>query len=62
MALGFAVFLVFWFIGALIFDFVEVSRSQEMKANPSHGDTATRSISVICTFFLEEHKLMTDSF
>jgi potassium channel subfamily K len=62
MALGFAVFLVFWFIGALIFDFVEVSRSQEMKANPSHGDTATRSISVICTFFLEEYELMTDSF
>jgi hypothetical protein len=61
MALGFSVFLIFWFIGALIFDFVEVSRSQETKANPSHGDTATHSTSVICTVF-EELELMTDSF
>jgi potassium channel subfamily K, other eukaryote len=31
MALGFSVFLIFWFIGALIFDFVEVYRSQDAK-------------------------------
>ena len=48
MALGFSVFLIFWFIGALIFNFVEVLQSEETKLNYSHGATAMHSTFVIC--------------
>ena len=47
MILGFIVFLIFWFIGALIFSFVEVCALSDI-SNGSHGDTEILFIFVTC--------------
>jgi potassium channel subfamily K, other eukaryote len=49
MIIGFTVFLIFWFVGAMIFHFVEV-RSYFTIANSSHGGMAMLYIFVICEF------------
>ena len=49
MIIGFTVFLIFWFVGAMIFHFVEVSPIF-MTANSSHGGMAILCISVTCEF------------
>jgi len=49
MATGFTVFLIFWFIGALVFHFVEVNLEFISRFNNSSlGDMATRYIFVTC--------------
>lgn len=49
MLIGFTVFLLFWFIGALIFNFVEVHHLFE-DTEHSHGDTEMHYTFVICTY------------
>jgi potassium channel subfamily K, other eukaryote len=51
MATGLSVFLIFWFVGALIFHFVEVSHMPKY-TNNSHGDMVTLYTFVICSFLI----------
>lgn len=48
ITIGFAVFLLFWFVGALIFHLVEVLRSSLSTLIDSHGGTAIPFIFVMC--------------
>ena len=49
MATGFTVFLIFWFIGALVFHFVEVCLSLTI-SNDSPGDMEIHYIFVTCFY------------